>query len=30
VHPTRENVAIRAFRPRYHDAVAELVFTEAV
>ncbi|MET0283480.1 MAG: serine hydrolase domain-containing protein [Polyangiales bacterium] len=30
VHPTRENIAIRAFRPRFHDAVADLVFTEAV
>jgi serine-type D-Ala-D-Ala carboxypeptidase len=30
VNPSRENVAIRAFRPRFHDAVAELVFTEAV
>lgn len=27
VHPTRENVAIRAFRPRFHDAVAEFAFT---
>ena len=27
VHPTRENVAIRAFRPRFHDAAAEFVFT---
>jgi len=23
VHPTRENEAIRAFRPRFHDVVAE-------
>lgn len=25
VHPTRDNVAIRAFRPRFHDLVASLV-----
>ena len=25
VHPTRDNVAIRAFRPRFHDAVAQLL-----
>jgi CubicO group peptidase (beta-lactamase class C family) len=24
VHPTRENIAIREFRPRFHDAVARL------
>ena len=24
VHPTRENVAIRGFRPRFHDLVAAL------
>ena len=24
VHPTRENIAIRSFRPRFHDAVATL------
>jgi len=24
VHPTRENIAIRAFRPRFHDLVAQL------
>ena len=23
VHPTRANESIRAFRPRFHDAVAE-------
>jgi CubicO group peptidase (beta-lactamase class C family) len=27
VHPTRENIAIRAFRPRFHDAAAELHFS---
>ncbi len=26
VHPTRENIKIRAYRPRFHDAVVELVF----
>ncbi|MDB4972652.1 MAG: Beta-lactamase class [Myxococcaceae bacterium] len=26
VHPTRDNIAIRAFRPRFHDAMAELAF----
>lgn len=26
VHPTRDNIAIRAFRPRFHDAAAELHF----
>ncbi|HEX5660013.1 MAG TPA: serine hydrolase domain-containing protein [Polyangiales bacterium] len=30
VHPSRENIAIRDFRRRFHDAVAELQFTEAV
>jgi hypothetical protein len=25
VHPTRTNEAIRAFRPRVHDAVMEIV-----
>jgi CubicO group peptidase (beta-lactamase class C family) len=25
VHPTRENVAIRAFRPRFHDGLRDLV-----
>lgn len=30
VHPTRENIAIRGFRPRFHDALAELEFTQAV
>ena len=25
VHPTRENEAIREFRPRFHDAVADAV-----
>ena len=25
VHPTRDNVAIRGFRPRFHDAVAECI-----
>jgi CubicO group peptidase (beta-lactamase class C family) len=30
VHPTRENIAIRDFRRRFHDAVADLTFTEAV
>jgi CubicO group peptidase (beta-lactamase class C family) len=29
VHPTRQNVAIRDFRPRFHDAVAALPFTQA-
>jgi serine-type D-Ala-D-Ala carboxypeptidase len=29
VHPTRDNVAIRSFRPRFHDAAAELTFTAA-
>jgi len=24
VHPTRENIRIREFRPRFHDAIAEL------
>ena len=28
VHPTRENIAIRAFRPRFHDAAAELAFKQ--
>ncbi|MDB4991714.1 MAG: Beta-lactamase class [Myxococcaceae bacterium] len=28
VHPTRENIAIRAFRPRFHDAMAELAFSQ--
>ena len=23
VHPTRDNERIRAFRPRFHDAVAD-------
>jgi CubicO group peptidase (beta-lactamase class C family) len=27
VHPTRENIAIRSFRPRFHDAAAELHFS---
>lgn len=27
VHPTRDNIAIRAFRPRFHDAAAELHFS---
>jgi CubicO group peptidase (beta-lactamase class C family) len=26
VHPTRENIKIRAYRPRFHDAVVKLVF----
>jgi len=26
VHPTRDNIAIRSFRPRFHDAAAELTF----
>ncbi|HEY6881938.1 MAG TPA: serine hydrolase domain-containing protein [Polyangiales bacterium] len=30
VCPTRENTAIRSFRPRFYDAAAELTFTEAV
>ncbi len=30
VYPTRQNIAIRDFRPRYHDAVADLQFTEPV
>jgi CubicO group peptidase (beta-lactamase class C family) len=30
VHPTRQNVAIREFRPRLHDAIAELPFAEAL
>jgi CubicO group peptidase (beta-lactamase class C family) len=27
VHPTRSNIAIRAFRPRFHDAAADLVLS---
>ena len=30
VHPTRENVAIRAFRPRFHDFVAALTSDRSV
>jgi CubicO group peptidase (beta-lactamase class C family) len=30
VHPTRENITIRDFRRRFHEAVAELHFTDAV
>jgi CubicO group peptidase (beta-lactamase class C family) len=26
VHPTRENIKIRSYRPRFHDAVVRLIF----
>jgi CubicO group peptidase (beta-lactamase class C family) len=30
VHPSRDNIAIRAFRPRFHDAAAELPLRQAL
>ena len=26
VHPTRDNIKIRSYRPRFHDAVVRLIF----
>ena len=28
VHPSRNNLKIRAFRPRLHDAVMEMIFRD--
>jgi hypothetical protein len=28
VHPTRENIKIRAYRPEFHDRVVRIAFPE--